>query len=296
MRGYYIAEILISLVLGAIIVASLLSLTFAGWKTYLTITSYSSTSDLTRVAFSFLDSQLSLAGYRAKAWELSGNVFPALPASAGNYPAFAAGQTLSAQDVGGNTVLYIRKQGGLQNDSYNAGTGIFTPPAYDLIADTRIRDCTGSFIPNQAIIIEKYSINATNQLVCQRVYVRPFDASVPTYIAVTAANSSVIMEYVVAARARFGVGDIVGDRDTAGLPPARRTAAQITSPTNRWSSVMSVEYGLVVGKFDDKNLSNKTDRTVKLFGRTIAVRPTRGSPGNYATAFTQIITLRNRMY
>ena len=108
-------ELMLSLVLSSIVIAVLLSLTFAGWRTYLTSLSYANTNDSSRAAFVFLDRQLSAAGYRALMWEKADAIYPAISASLPNYPAFAAGQVISARPSGGgsanlsNVILYIRK-------------------------------------------------------------------------------------------------------------------------------------------------------------------------------------------
>lgn len=302
--GFYTIEIMLSLVLGSIVIAVLLSLTFAGWRTYLTSMSYANTNDSSRASFIFLDRQFSLAGYRALMWETPEAVFPAITTGS-LYPAFRVGQVIAAiPDPAGsgsvnhrNVILYARKQGGFQDD-YDATGALLSPLpwASSLTSDVVMTDCLGERIPHKVVIIERYRIDR-GMLVCSRVFV---DATSPPYYAASTQEVA-ILNYVFAMRAAFGTRD---NSDPEGQVQIYRNLQQMstgssTAQAARWLNIVNIQLDILIlrGNGSDgegKVISNHLGRgNINLVGHNNVPIP---AGVNFATVESRVINLKNRAY
>ena len=299
--GFYIIEFMLSLVLSSIVIAVLLSLTFAGWRTYLTSLSYANTNDSSRAAFVFLDRQLSAAGYRALMWEKADAIYTPIPASLPDYPAFAAGQVISATpSVTGNAnrsnvILYIRKQGGFQDD-YDASGNLLSPLpwASSLTTDVIVTDCLGERIPSKVVIIERYRIDVDRRLVCSRVFV---DSSSPAYYTAAPTQEVLILNYAYEMRAAFGTYSAVSDPQGQVQRYENlqtMTTGSSTAQTRRWINVVNVQLDILIARGDDRNIDNSIGRgAINLFGHN---NITSVPANHFATVESRVINLRNRAY
>jgi type II secretory pathway pseudopilin PulG len=299
--GFYMVELMLSLTLSSIIIVILLSLTFAGWQTYLTSMNYANTNDSSRAAFIFLDRQFSAAGYRAFMWETPEAVYPSIAATA-NYPAFAAGQVIIATPSvttgsanNSNVILYIRKQGGFQDDYDASGTLQDPLPwASSLTTDVIVTDCLGERIPSKVVIIERYRIDSARRLVCSRVFV---DSSSPAYYVADPTQDVLILNYAYAMRAAFGTytaGDPKGQIQNYNNLQTMRTGSTAIR-TERWKNVVNIRLDILIARGDDRNIDNSIGRApIRLIDTSHAVVSVPAK--HFATVESRVINLKSKAY